>query len=153
MFELHNRVRTVRSSTSALVKRQSMRSCMLLLPLFSRKGWVAPKHITMLLLDLDSWSIVEQIDFIYRATRITINFCSRSYGRVTTAHWKWLNFWKFAPSVLSVCSQFLSCLLQLQFSHPRRHFSEIFWLESTYYNLLNFQNLYQLLSYLENWAC
>ena len=107
----------------------------------------------MFLLDLDSWSILEQIDFIYRATRITINFCSRSYGRVTTAHWKWLNFWKFAPSVLSVCSQFLSCLLQLQFSHPRRHFSEIFWLESTYYNLLNFQNLYQLLSYLENWAC
>ena len=56
------------------------------LPLFSRKGRVAPKHITMFLLDLESWSIVEQIDFIYRATRITINFCSRSYGRVTTAH-------------------------------------------------------------------
>ena len=54
----------------------------------------------MLLLDLDSWSIPEQIDFICRATRITINFCSRPYGKVTAAHWKWLNFWKFAPSVL-----------------------------------------------------
>ena len=73
-----------------------------------------------------SWSILEQIDFIYRATRIIINFYSRSYGRVTTAHWKWLDFWKFAPSVLSVCSQFLSYLLQLQFSHPRSYFLTIF---------------------------
>ena len=58
------------------------------------------------MLDYDSWSIPEQIDSIYRATRININFYSRSCGRITGAFWKWNNFCKFALSVLSVCSQF-----------------------------------------------
>ena len=68
------------------------------------------------------------MNFICRATRININFYSRSCGRVTVAFWKWHNFCKFALSVLSVCSQFLSYLLQLHFSPTRRHFLNKFWL-------------------------
>ena len=105
------------------------------------------------MLDYDSWSIPEQIDSIYRATRININFYSRPYGRVTTAHQKWANFCWFALSALPVCSQFLQFLLQSQFSHTRRHSLKKNCCESTYQNLSSFQNLYQLFSYLENWAC
>ena len=105
------------------------------------------------MLDYDSWSIPEQIDSIYRATRININFYSRPYGRVTTAHQKWANFCWFALSALPICSQFLPFLLQSQITHTRRHFLKKNCCESTYQNLSSFQNLYQLLSYLENWAC
>ena len=41
----------------------------------------------------------------------------------------------------------------MKISTWRRNFIQKSCWEGTYYNLSNFQNLYQLLSYLKNWAC
>ena len=49
--------------------------------------------------------------FIYRATRIFIKFYSKTFGRVTAAHWKWVKICRFALSVPPVCTEILSYLL------------------------------------------
>ena len=59
--------------------------------------------------------------------------------------------------LLWVCSQFALNFFHFYFNHKFHTQGDIFWkkncCESTYQNLSSFQNLYQLLSYLENWAC
>ena len=59
--------------------------------------------------------------------------------------------------LLWVCSQFALNFFHFYFNHKFHTQGDIFWkkicCESTYYNLSSFQNLYQLFSYLENWAC
>ena len=59
--------------------------------------------------------------------------------------------------LLWVRSQFALNFFNFYFNHIFHTQGDIFWkkncCESTYQNLSSFQNLYQLLSYLENWAC
>ena len=64
--------------------------------------------------------------FIYRATRIFIKFYSKTFGRVTAAHWKWVKICTFALSVPPVCTEILSYLLQLNFSPSRSYFLKKF---------------------------
>ena len=59
--------------------------------------------------------------------------------------------------LLWVRSQFALNFFNFYFNPNFHTQGDIFWkkncCESTYQNLSSFQNLYQLLSYLENWAC
>ena len=120
---------------------------------FSAQVVLAPNEISLFQVELGGWVTAGQMIFIYRATRIFIKFYSKTFGRVTAAHWKWVKICTFALSVPPVCTEILSYLLLLNFSPSRSYFLTIFCCEGTYYNLSSFQNLYQLLSYLENWAC
>ena len=54
---------------------------------------------------------------------------------------------------LLVCFQLISYLLQLEFSPTRRNNFKKNHLGAPSQNLLSFQNLFQLLFYLENWSC
>ena len=59
--------------------------------------------------------------------------------------------------LLWVCSQFALNFFHFYFNHKFHTQGDSFWkifcCESTCQNLSSFQNLCQLLSYLENWAC